>query len=328
MKTLTVNKSGSGDFTRIQDAVNAVLEQRSEPITIAIAAGSYKEKLWIEKPHIHFAGEGAQKTIICYDDAAFHPLPNGEKRGTFRSYSVFIGADDFSAEGLTFANTAGRGDLVGQAPAAYVDADRAAFYDCRFLGYQDTLFTGPLPPAPIHPNGFVGPREHAIRRPVRQYYEGCYLEGDIDFLFGSATAVFQQCEIFSHYREDNPDGFITAASTPEGLPFGYVFHRCRFTGDAAPGTVYLGRPWRNYAHVALLNCWMGPHIHAEGWHNWDKQDAEQSVHFAEYRSTGPGAQMEQRVSWSKVLDDDTAQSYAIELVLGGQDAWNPQRNAS
>lgn len=323
MQTFIVDVNGSGDFTKIQEAVDAVPEQRSEPITIVIKAGIYKEKLWIEKPNISLVGEGAEKTVITYDDAAFDIMPDGEKRGTFRSYSAFIGADDVVAKHLTFANSAGAGRKVGQALAAYVDADRVAFYQCRFLGHQDTLFTGPLPPSPIHSKGFVGPREHAVRRHVRQYYERCYIEGDVDFLFGSATVVFESCEIVSLDRQRDPNGYITAASTPEGVPFGYVFHRCRLTSTAAPNTVYLARPWRNYARTAFLDCWMGVHIKAEGWHNWNKQDAEQTVCYAEYRSTGPGAQMDARVPWAVILDADEAQQYTPGLVLGGQDGWSP-----
>jgi pectinesterase len=324
MQTLIVDANGSGDFTTIQDAIDAVPEHRSEPVTIRIKAGVYSEKIWIEKPNIRLVGEGAGNTILTYGDAANDMMPDGEKRGTFRSYSIFIGADDVVAEHLTFANSAGDGRKVGQALAAYVDADRVAFYQCRFLGHQDTLFTGPLPPAAIQPKGFVGPREHAVRRPVRQYYTDCYIEGDVDFLFGSATAVFERCEIVSLDRQSDPNGYITAASTPEGVPFGYVFHRCRLSSPAAPDSVYLGRPWRNYARTAFLNCWMGAHIKAEGWHNWNKLDAEQTVVYAEYRNTGPGAKMESRVAWANILTDDEAQHYATSHVLGGEDRWHPQ----
>lgn len=324
MKELCVDSHGSGDFITIQEAVDAVPAERSEAVTIAIKAGVYTEKLWIEKPNIRLVGEGAEKTIITYDDAADDSMPDGEKRGTFRSYSAFIGADDVTAEQLTFANSAGDGRKVGQALAAYVDADRVAFYQCRFLGRQDTLFTGPLPPSAIQPKGFVGPREHTVRRPVRQYYEGCYFEGDVDFLFGSATVVFKNCEIVSLDRRSDPNGYITAVSTPEGVPFGYVFLHCRLTGDVTPNSVYLGRPWRHYARVAFLHCWMGAHIKAEGWHNWNKPDAEQTAQYAEYRSTGPGAKPDKRVPWARMLTSDEARQYTISHILGGQDGWHPQ----
>lgn len=324
--TFIVAADGSGDFTQVQAAIEAIPAQRSAPVTIQIKRGVYKEKILLEKPQVRLIGEGAAQTIITYDDAALKLLPDGTPMGTFNSYSVFIGADDVSAEGLTFANTAGSGDVVGQAVAAYVDGDRTAFYDCRFLGRQDTLFTGPLPPTPKDPKApFKGPRATAPRRPTRQYYRNCYIEGDVDFIFGSATVVFDGCDIVSYDRKREMNGYITAASTPEGQEFGYVFLDCRLCSEAAPQTVYLGRPWRDYARVAFLKCWMGAHIKAEGWHNWDKKHAEQLVRYVEYQNEGPGAQIAARVPWVKILTDDEAQHYTVAQVLAGTDGWLPQR---
>lgn len=325
IKELIVAADGSGHFTNVQEAVDSVPEGNIQRVTIRIKKGLYKQKLFIEKPFIRLVGESVDETILTYDDSGLKALPDGENMGTFNSYSTFIGADDFSAENITFENTAGRGDVVGQALAAYVDADRMRFRNCRFLGSQDTLFTGPLPPKAILPNGFKGPREHAPRRLGRHYYENCFIQGDVDFIFGSAVAVFNRCEIFSNERNAEVNGYITAASTPEGEEYGYVFMDCKLTGDAAPQTVYLGRPWRNYASVAFINCWMGEHIKAEGWHNWNKTESERTVKFVEYNSSGPGGRPEGRVSWSRQLSGEEAKAYSIEGVLSGKDGWNPTR---
>ncbi|MGG4127063.1 pectinesterase family protein [Paenibacillus illinoisensis] len=328
----TVSLDGSGDFPTIQAAIDAIPEPCTEIFIIRIRQGVYVEKLHIEKPGVHLIGEGADQTLITYDDYALKTFPNGEPYHTFHSYSAFVGADDFTAEGLSFVNSAGPGKDVGQALAVYVDGDRAVFRKCRFIGHQDTIFTGPLPDQPIDRSSFGGPRDGAERRKLRQYYEDCYIEGDIDFIFGSATAVFKGCEIFAKKRSfddttafaEEVHGWITAASTPEDVRYGYVFIDCSLTSDAPPQSVYLGRPWRNHAKVCFLHCWMGAHVKQEGWHNWNKPDAEASVVFAEYNSKGPGAgSWAGRVPWATILNEQQAEEYSLSRVLFGEDEWQP-----
>ena len=321
---MIVALDGSGNFKSIQEAINSIPIGNTEKVQINVKNGVYKEKLFIDKPNISLIGESKEKTILTYDDYANKTFPNGEKMRTFNSYSIFIGGDNFFAENLTFENSAGMGSVVGQAVAAYVDADRVKFMNCRFLANQDTLFTGPLPLKPIIGNDFGGPRDNIERRYGRQYYENCYIRGDIDFIFGSATAVFKNCEIFSNNLNEEVNGYITAASTPEGAKYGYVFIDCRLTSDAAPQTVYLGRPWRDHAKTAFINCWMDEHIKAEGWHNWGKKHAEKTVEFLEYNSTGPGGKMDGRVSWARTLAPEEMEAYSVKRVLAGTDGWNPE----
>jgi pectinesterase len=323
--TMLVAKDGSGDFTCIQEAIDRVPADNREPVTIRIKPGVYREKLHIEKPNLTLLGDDALNTVITYDDYAQKLFPGGEPYHTFHSYTVFIGADDFTAQRLTFENSAGPGELVGQAVAAYVDADRAVFRDCRFLGYQDTLFTGPLPEKPVDRASFGGPRDSALRVQGRQLYERCHIEGDIDFIFGSALALFQDCTIHSKRIRDETDvhGWITAASTSEGAPYGYVFRRCRLTGDAPGGSVYLGRPWRNHAQTVFIDCWLGEHIRSEGWDNWGKPESERTALYAEFGSLGPGAASAQRVRWSCSLTAEEALRYEPVSVLRGADGWNP-----
>lgn len=326
-----VASDGTGDYATIQAAIDAVPDHATECFEIRIKSGVYYEKLHIEKPMIHLVGEGAEQTVITYDDHALKKFPDGSQYHTFHSYTAFIGADDFTAERLSFVNSAGPGKVVGQALAIYVDGDRAAFRDCRFIGHQDTIFTGPLPEQPLDRSYFGGPRDGAERRKLRQYYEDCYIEGDIDFIFGSATAVFKGCEIFAKNRLSDAaaangevNGWITAASTPEDVRYGYVFIDCDLTSNAPPQSVYLGRPWRNHAKVCFLNCWIGAHVKQEGWHNWNKADAEATVVYAEYHSAGPGAgNATVRVPWARTLSEQEAAKYAIPLVLSGMDGWQP-----
>ena len=320
---MIVARDGSGDFKTIQEAIDSIPKENTSPITIHIKPGVYKEKLHIEVPFITLKGEDPVSTLITYNDYAEKYLPNGEQYGTFRSYTAFIGAPNSTFENLTFENSSGFGSVVGQALAVYADADRIFFKNCRLLGHQDTLFTGPLPPAPIKPGSFKGPRENDERIIGRQYYEDCYIEGEVDFIFGSATAYFYNCEIFSHNRNEEVNGYVTAPSTPEGQKYGYVFEKCRLTSNCAPQTVYLGRPWRNFAKTVFINCDIASHIKAEGWHNWNKEEANTQSFFAEYHNTGMGADLSKRVSFSHVLTDNQAIDYTREAVLSGDDNWTP-----
>lgn len=251
-----IGSNESADYQSIQAAIDSIPEDNTQPITIFIRSGVYNEKLHITKPFITLIGENAKNTIISYSDYAKKQFPSGQSYGTFNSYTAFIGTNDFTAKNITFENTAGIGDEVGQALAAYVDGDRIAFMDCSFLGYQDTLFTGPLPPAPVIPGSFKGPRENAPRINGRQYYENCFIKGDIDFIFGSATAFFHNCTIFSNDIGKKVNGYITAPSTAAGQAYGYVFDSCKLISNAPNETVYLGRPWRNFAKSVFINCEM------------------------------------------------------------------------
>lgn len=320
---MIVAHDGSGDFKTIQEAIDSIPKENTSSITIHIKPGTYKEKLHLDVPFVTLKGEDAATTKITYNDYARKYLPDGEKYGTFRSYTAFIGAHDSTFENLTFENSSGFGSEVGQALAVYADADRIYFKNCRLLGHQDTLFTGPLPPAPIEPGSFVGPKENDERINGRQYYENCYIEGEVDFIFGSATAFFYNCEIFSHNRNEEVNGYITAPSTAEGQKYGYVFEKCRLTSNCPAQTVYLGRPWRIFAKTVFIHCDIAAHIKAEGWHNWNKEEAHTTSFFAEYQNTGIGSDLSERVSFSHVLTDEQAHDYTRQAVLSGNDNWTP-----
>lgn len=315
-KHIYVNQAGAGDTATLAEAfAMAASLPADNAVEIHIGAGTYKEKLDLERDNVTLLGEDAETTILTFDDYALFLMPDGIKRGTFRSYTLFVHGDNFTAKNLTFANTAGFGPKVGQAVAVYADGAHMSFENCRFLGHQDTLFTAPLPPTVVEWGGFRGPRETAPRDNGIHYYKNCYIEGDVDFIFGGATAYFEECEIHSLTRNSDPDGYITAASTPEGRPYGYVFDKCRFTSDCAPETVYLGRPWRSYAKTVILRSELGAHIKKEGWHDWNKEEVKELTYYAEYKNYGPGASPETRVSWSHQLSDKEAEEYTKENIL-------------
>jgi len=322
---MIVARNGSGDFKTLQEAIDFIPENNSDRVEIHIKNGVYKEKISVNKPFVTLIGEEAKETILTFEDYADKLFSSGDKYGTFNSYSIIVTGDDFTAEKITFENSSGDGRKVGQAVATYVDADRIVFRNCRFLGCQDTIFTAPLPPKTKDGKDFNGSRAGQIKRKLRQYFENCYIRGDIDFIFGSATALFDNCEIYSNDRKEAVNGYITAASTPEGEKYGYVFLNCRLTSNASPETVYLGRPWRDFAKTVFINTWMGDHIKSEGWHNWDKENAEKTVLYGEYNSYGPGAKTDKRAKWSKLFTDKEALEYTIENILKGHDNWNPSQ---
>ena len=318
MKTrqIIVQQNGTGDVTTLKEAFALAMQESPETaVEIRIGAGVYKEKLELERDNVTLLGEGADKVILEFGDYGLFLMPDGIKRGTFRSYTLYVHGDKFTAKGITFKNTAGYGPKIGQAVAVYADGARMIFENCRFEGRQDTLFTAPLPPTVVEWGGFRGPREHAPRDNGTHYYKNCYIEGDVDFIFGGATAYFEECEIKSLDRGQEVNGYVTAASTPEDREYGYVFDRCRFTSDCAPETVYLGRPWRSFAKTVIMRSELGAHIKKEGWHDWNKEDARELAFYAEYENFGPGADMTQRVAWSRQLTEEEACQYTKEKVL-------------
>lgn len=300
------------------------------PVTIHIGSGSYREKNVIRRPNLTLLGEGDSPAdvVFCWNDAAYDRMPEGDMRGTFRTATLRIDAQDVTLKNLTIQNDAGYGHTVGQAIALYADGDRIFLENCRLIGSQDTLFTAPLPLKEAKPGGFKGPGEHKPRIPGRHLYRNCLIQGDVDFIFGGATAWFEECTLFSRLPGDrkppeSPDdmpvyGYVTAASTPRELPFGYVFHRCLLTGDCPDGTVMLGRPWREWAKTVFLDCGLGAHIHPSGWMDWEKPHGH--FYYAEYRSSGAGSAPGRRALFSRQLTDGEAAGYTMENVLGG---WIP-----
>ena len=318
-----ISLDGTGDFTSIQAALDSLPADNTEPQTLYIHNGVYKERITLKVPYVTFLGEDPEKTILTYDLYAKMIMEDGSKRGTFRSYSFLIDTHDFTARNITFENSSGEGSAVGQALAMYADGDRLFFDSCRFLGGQDTLFTGPLPPKEIEVNGFIGPKQHDPRINGRHYYKNCYIEGDIDFIFGSATAYFENCTLFSKYTGKEISSYVTAASTPEGQEYGYVMNQCQFLSNCPKGNAYLGRPWREFAKTVLINCYIDEHIRPEGWHDWNKPGAHDTTFYGEYGSYGPGADMEQRPEWIHRLTETDLPHYTKEAVPSGEDGWNP-----
>jgi pectinesterase len=282
-----VAQDGTGDFTSVQAAIHAVPDFRKKKTTIFIKAGTYKEKIVLaeSKAFVQLIGEHPETTVLTFDDYASKKNRFGEEVGTTGSSSFYAFGEGFSAKNISFQNSAGP---VGQAVAIWVKSDKAYFENCRFLGFQDTLYT--------------------YGAESRQYYKNCYIEGTVDFIFGSSIAVFENCTL--HCKGE---GYITAASTPQWRPYGYVFMNCKITGEK-PNSHYLGRPWRPYARVVFIDSEISDTIKAEGWENWRNPANEKTAYYAEFRNRGPGASIEKRISWSHKSVDPA--DYTLQKIFG------------
>lgn len=288
---LTVAADGSGNARSIGEAIDKVPDGNKARCVIRIKPGIYNEQVRVpaNKPFITFLGDSAEKTILTFK------LSNKEAGSTSAAYATYIGGHDFHAENITFENSFGTGS---QAVAVLVEADRTVFRNCRFLGWQDTLYAK---------NG-------------RQYYIDSYIEGHVDYIFGQAAAVFENCHIHS-----KGDGYITAPMRfAADERSGFVFLRSKLTSENTSKGIYLGRPWRDYGRSVFINTKMDAAIRPEGWHHWEPQ-REKTAYLAEYGSTGAGANPEARVSWAKKLTDADVKQFSVEYFLGGRDGWDPTR---
>ena len=314
----TVAADGSGTHPTVQAAVDAAPAGRTAPWVIALKPGRYKEHVVVPatKPFLTFRGEDATTTFITNDTNFNSPGINGAKITTPDSATVLIQANDFTAENITFENSTTREQKI-QALALYMTGDRGVFRRCRFLGWQDTLRAD----SPRRPGGSTEPDVPRPEGSARQYFVECYIEGHVDFIYAASTAVFDRCHIHG-----KADGYITAASTPEAASFGYVFLDCKITtGPLVQKGIFLGRPWRKFSATAFIRTELAGNIRPEGWDNWRNPANEQTARYAEYASTGPGAQSDKRVKWAKQLNDEEAKAYTVEKILAGPDGWNPAK---
>ena len=302
--TLVVSRDGTGEFRTIDEAIEVCRAFMDYTKVIYVKKGVYKEKLIIPSwlTNITICGEDRDNTIITWDDHANIKMPvggldseaavKGKPMGTFRTYTLKVQGSYITLKDITIENNAAK---LGQAVALHTEGDHILVQNCRLLGNQDTVYTG------------VGG--------TRVAFYDCYIEGTTDFIFGSSIARFQNCEIHS-----KANSYITAASTPAGQKYGYVFYKCRLTADKDVDKVYLGRPWRPFAATIFMDCELGKHIRPEGWHNWNNAKNEETARYAEYGNKGEGASTKNRVKWSKQLTKKEAAKVTL-LDAFGEDCW-------
>ena len=302
--TLVVSRDGTGEFRTIDEAIEVCRAFMDYTKVIYVKKGVYKEKLIIPSwlTNITICGEDRDNTIITWDDHANIKMPvggldseaavKGKPMGTFRTYTLKVQGSYITLKDITIENNAAK---LGQAVALHTEGDHILVQNCRLLGNQDTVYTG------------VGG--------TRVAFYDCYIEGTTDFIFGPSIAWFQNCEIHS-----KANSYITAASTPAGQKYGYVFYKCRLTADKDVDKVYLGRPWRPFAATIFMDCELGKHIRPEGWHNWNNAKNEETARYAEYGNKGEGASINNRVKWSKQLTKKEAAKVTL-LDAFGEDCW-------
>ena len=295
--TLVVARDGTGQFRTVDEAIEVCRAFMDYHKVIFVKKGVYKEKLiipsWLQ--NIEICGEDRDLTIITYDDHAnirTPERPNG--MGTFRTYTIKVEGNGITFKNITIENNSAR---LGQAVALHTEGDRLTFINCRFLGHQDTIYTG-----------VAG---------TRLFFKDCYIEGTTDFIFGPSTAWFEHCDIFC-----KANSYITAASTPQEITYGYIFNNC--TVSCAPDVtkVYLGRPWRDYGYTLFMHCSLPAQIRPEGWHHWEEQ-RKQTARYLEFENTGEGAATDKRAAWSRQLTKKEAKAVTLQNVFMHTDQWNP-----
>ena len=296
--TLFVARDGTAEFRNIDDAIEVCRAFMEYHKVIFVKKGTYKEKLIVPSwlTNIEICGEDRDNTIITYDDHANVFIPGTDRKmGTFRTYTVRVDGNDITFRNITIENNAAR---LGQAVALHTQGDRLTFVNCRILGNQDTVYTGGIN--------------------TRLYFKDCHIEGTTDFIFGPSTAWFENCTILSR-----TDSYITAASTPQNVEYGYVFNRCKIVAAEGVSKVYLGRPWRPYAHTLFMNCQLGKHILSVGWHNWSNTQNETTARYCEYDNHGEGAATKERAAWTRQLTRKEAAKVTLENVFRQNGGWIP-----
>ena len=302
--TLFVARDGTAEFRNVSEAIEVCRAFMEYHKVIYVKKGVYKEKLVIPQwlTDIEICGEDRDQTIITWDDHAnikadITPLTTSgaaQKIGTFRTFTLKIQGSKITLKNITIENNSAR---LGQAVALHTEGDRLTFVNCRFLGHQDTIYTG--------------------NAKTRLYFKDCYIEGTTDFIFGPSTAWFEHCQILC-----KANSYITAASTPQDVAYGYIFNNCSISCAEGVDKVYLGRPWRDYGYTLFMNCQLPRQIRPEGWHQW-RPEAVKTARYMEYNNTGEGAATDKRVPWSRQLTKKEASKITLEAVFAINDVWEP-----
>ena len=276
MNRKVVAKDGTGDYTSIAEALNALGD--SEDIHLYIKNGIYREKISLEKKNIFLEGESREGTILEFGDGAFHPHPDGKPFGTFRSYTLYLYGEKVRLHRLTVKNTAGDGDIHGQGIALYLDALLFDVFEVSLYGHQDTLFMAPLPKEPLTKGSFVGPGEYRERRLSTGRIRNSTIAGDVDFIFGGANVLFEHCDIESLDQGKEEMNYIAAPCTRQN-EIGFIFRNSRFISGSKRKMTYLARPWRKYAKATFIECEFNEHLLPGAFDPWGDENHKKTTDF-------------------------------------------------
>ena len=307
LKKIIVAKDETGDFDTLCAALESVSGE-TESVEIFVKKGAYFEKVIIDRPNVTIKGEDKDETVIVYNDCALRKDEKGEYLGTFATASLEVRptAVNTVLDNLTVQNSAGYGKVVGQAVALNIMADKAVVKNCRLIARQDTLMLWPC-------------FQEALADPdiyLRSYFENCYIEGDVDFIFGGAVSVFKNCDIFCTHRPEGYSCYVTAACTPANLKHGFVFFDCNISGDAEKGSVYLGRPWTEGAKTVFIDTKATDVLCPELWSKWGKT----RQHDPSFYAQNSFKDFFDAPEWTEVLSDEQTKEYTLENIFGD---WTP-----
>lgn len=294
------------------DSINKTLAKMKDGDTLFLKNGFYKEKIVILINNITITGETEDEVIISNHDWFTKIMPDYNECNTFRTATLLIAGDNVTLNNLTVENTSTPSSKYGQALALYVEGDNFKASNVILKSAQDTLFTGPLPPdLIIRHQGFLP--EYQLRgKKSRQIYEECHIYGDVDFIFGTAQALFINCDIISIVDPNRKEklGYICAPAHNKDDEYGYLFYKCNLLSDDNDQEVYLGRPWRDYGTAAFIDCNIGKHISPLGFNKWSNTNRDKTSRFYEYTEN---ADLSKREKWAKQLTKDEAQQYVNEF---------------
>ena len=293
MKTIYVGRNYN------YQSINEAIRQNDGPLLIVLEDEIYYEKVVIDKDNITI--DGVNKAKITYDDYAIKIHSDGREYVTFRTYTLLVKSNNVTLKNLTIENSAGEGHIVGQAVALHLYGDNIVVDNCKLLAKQDTLFCGPLSDDLIERYTDLLPDdERFYQDELHHFFNDCYIEGTVDFIFGGASAIFNNCTIKS--LPTQKDTYIVAPNHHKNNNHGMVFNKCYFIKDTLTKdkSVYLARPWRDYGFVTFKDCYLDSHIKDEGFSIWEDTNRHLHARFIEIDSIGPGAKKDTRISWSIV----------------------------
>ncbi|MDE6047212.1 MAG: hypothetical protein K2F56_01135 [Anaeroplasmataceae bacterium] len=284
-------------------SINNALAQMSSGDVLILNDGIYQEKVEIWLNNIVIRAKHPGQAILSNKDYYHKIMPDGNECNTFHTYTLYIGGDHITLEGLIIQNEAMPSEIYGQAVALHVDGNHFLCENCIITSAQDTLFTGPLPQDLCKRYASFYPPEKLKGLPSKQIYKHCTIKGDVDFIFGCATALFEECTILTLDSKKSTPSFVCAPAHPKELPYGYLFYHCEFIGN---DKTYLARPWRDYGCASFIDCKLGNHILPEGFNKWNDTNRDKTARFYEHTK---GIDMKDRVPWSHQLTSLEAENY-------------------
>ena len=289
------------------NSINKTIQKMKKNDTLILNDGIYNEKVYLTQDNIIIKAKNPHRAIIQNNDYYHKVMNNHKECNTFGTYTMYIGGNNVIIDGLHIINKSTPSRIYGQAVALHVDGNQFICRNCIIESAQDTLFTGPLPPdLQIRYKGFHS-NDILKSTPSFQVYLNSKIMGDIDYIFGCATALFKNCEIVTINNEVNQKTYITAPAHNNDQKFGYLFLECKIT-NAKP--TFLSRPWRDYGCAAFINNILDDNIIPEGFDKWGNSNRDKTARFYEYTPSN----LAKRVDWSHQLSHEESIKYVADFL--------------